>query len=147
MIYGQNDKTAVFFIDGALTNGETASGFVDTQDYDFAVIEVVSSTSNDTTNNFTTLTLSEGTATTGYTAIATFTGDDTTDGFAIPAADTANPQVVARLNVRLDKRERYLKLEAAVLTTQAVVAYAHLSHADETPTTVANLGIGVAQTG
>lgn len=146
MIQGQNDKTVLFFCE-EITNAETVSGYVDTQDYDYAVIECLVGTSNATSNNFTTLKLSDGPDTTGFTALATFTGDDTTDGFTIPNADTSDPQVVVRMNVRLDVRRRYLKLEAAALTTQAIAAFAHLSRADETPTSASDMGVGAVATG
>lgn len=147
MIMSQNEKSAIFLHEAAVTNAETVSAALDTQDFDYATIDVCATTSNDVTNNFTTLTLSEGTVSTAFTAIAAFTGDDTTDGFTIPNADTSNPQVVARMNVRLDKRERWLRLQVAVLTTQDIWAHARLGYADETPTTAANMGVGVVVTG
>lgn len=147
MNYGQNDKTVILFNDPDVTAAETQSGYVDTQDFDYAIIEVLVGTADDPTSNFSTLTLSEGLVSNAFTAIATFTGDDTTNGFVIPVADSSNPQVVVRMNVRLDKRERYLKLEAAPTVAQAVLAVAHLSYKDETPTSVSDLGVGVTRTG
>jgi hypothetical protein len=146
MIHAQSEKDMILICDGGVTNGETATGEIDTLGFDYCTISVCATTSNDTTNNFSTLTLSEGQTTSAYTAIANFTGDDTTDGFTIAAADTSNPQVVARLNVDLTKRERYLKLSATPLTTQAICALARLGYANETPTSVTNLGVAVAKT-
>jgi hypothetical protein len=146
MIHAQNEKDMILICDGDVTNGETATGYIDTLGYDYCTISVCATTSNDTTNNFSTLTLSEGQTTAAWTAIAAFTGDDTTDGFTLAAADTSNPQVVARLNVDLTKRERYLYLAATPLTSQAICALARLGYANETPTSAANLGVAVVKT-
>lgn len=143
MIHAQNEKQMILICDGAVAANATATGYIDTLGYDYCSISVCATTSNGTTNNFSTLTLSEGQTTAAWTAIAAFTGDDTTDGFTIPDADTSNPQVVAMLNVDLRKRERYLYLAATPLTTQAICALARLGYADETPTSATNLGVGV----
>jgi hypothetical protein len=143
MIHAQNEKEVILICDGEVTADETATGYVDTLGYDYCTISVCATTSNATTNNFSTLTLSEGQTTAAWTAIAAFTGDDTTNGFTIAAADTSIPQVVAKLNIDLTKRERYLYLEATPLTSQAICALARLGYADETPTSAANLGVGV----
>jgi hypothetical protein len=147
MIHSQNARYQIFICDGDVTAGETATGYIDTLGYDYCNISVCATTSNDTTNDFTTLTLSEGQTTAAWTAIAAFTGDDTTDGFTIAAADTSNPQVVAVMNVDLTKRERYLYLAISPLTSQAICAMGQLLYADETPTTATNLGVGVQVVG
>ena len=145
MIRSQNEATAIMILDGEVTNGETASGYVDTLDYDYCTIDVLATISDNTTNNFTTLDLSEGLVSNAYTAIAAFTG--TADaGFTVPVADTSNPQVVSRFNVDCSKYERYLRMEVAVLTTQAIAVVARLGYTDETPTTVAALGQAVVVT-
>jgi len=142
MIRAQNEATAVLFVADA-TNGETASGYVDTLDYDYCTIDVVAATTNDTTNNFTTLNVAEGAATNAYTNIAACVGDST---FTIPAGDTSNAQVVARFNIDCNHYERYLKVEAAVLTTQAIAAIARLGYKDEVDTSTSTLGQGVIVT-
>ena len=145
MIHGQNTRSAILISAISKTNGATASGFVDTQDYDFATIDVCTTTADDPTSSATAIVLSEGTATTGFTAIPAFTGDETVSGFAIAVADSDDPQVITRMNVRLDKRERYLKLLVNPRTTQTVWAHGTLSMADETPdrASLQNVGVGV----
>lgn len=143
MIRSQNEATSIIIHDGGVTNGETASGYVDTLDYDYCTIDILATTSNTVSNNFTTLDLSEGTATNSYTVITAFVGDT---AFTIPNADTSDPQVVARFNVDCSKYERYLRVRAAVLTTQGVTAIARLGYKDEVDTTVAALGHGVIVT-
>jgi hypothetical protein len=143
MIHGQNDREVILICDGEVTNDETSTGLVDTLGYDQCIISVYATTSNATTNNFTTLKLSEGQDTSNWTAIANFTGDDTTDGFTIPTADTSDPQVVAQLSVDLKKRERYLLMTITPLTSQALTVVARLSQGDETPVGATALGVGV----
>lgn len=148
MIRMQNEKSELMFAT-ALTNGQTGSGFVDTLDYDYCVIDVIATTSNDTTNNFTTLDVGEGLVSNAYTTIAVFEGDATaTGGFLVPAADTSDSVIVARFNIQCDKYERYLRVRAAVLTTQSVVAIAKLGYKDESPAhTAAGMGADVMVTG
>jgi hypothetical protein len=119
------------------TNAGTASGSIDTKGFDYAVIDVIASASNNTTNNFSVLTLSEGDTTSAYTAIST--GD--TD-FTIAAAETAG-HVVAQFRVDLRARKRYLSLAASPVTTQVIAAVAHLYKGDELPVTAAKAGAGV----
>ena len=143
MIRAQNEATAILILDGEVTNAETASGYVDTLDYDYCTIDVLATTSNTASNNFTTLDLAEGVVTNAYTAITAFVGDT---AFDIPAADTSVPQVVARFNIDCSKYERYLRVRAAVLTTQAIAVVARLGYKDETPTSKSALGQGVIVT-
>jgi len=147
MIYGQNNKAVILISPTSTTNGATTSATADTLGFDYAIIDVCATTSDATNNNFATLKLYDGTATNSFTAIAVLTGDDTTDGFTIPNADTSNPQVVARLSVDLRKYERYLKLECSPTTTQTIWAHMHLGYETETPTSTTNLGIGVLAVG
>lgn len=146
MIHAQNEKSTILISATVLTNGATTSATADTLGFDYATIDVCSTTANVTTSNFATCKLYDGTATNSFTAIAAFTGDDTTDGFTIGAADTSNPEVVARLNVDLTKYERYLQLEVSPTTSQTVWAHMRLGYKDETPTSAADLGVTVIKT-
>lgn len=131
-------KTTIMVSPASTTNAATASGIVDTKGFDYVVIDVLATTSNDTTNNFSVLTLSEGDTTSAYTAVST--GD--TD-FTIPAADTSSAQVVAQMHVDMRGRQRYLKIAASPVTTQIITAIAHLYKADDLPVTAAKAGAGV----
>ena len=131
-------KAAIVISPVSTTNAATATGSIDTKGFDFATIDVLATTSNDTTNNFSVLKLEEGDTTSSYSAVST--GD--TD-FTIPAADTSNPQVVAQFRVDLRARKRYLKLSASPVTTQTITAVAHLSRADDLPVTATKAGAGV----
>lgn len=133
-------KSVIAISPTSTTNGATTTGSFDTLGYDYALISVMSTTSNDTTNNFSVLSVTEGDTTASYSAIAALTGDS---GFTIPAADTANNQVVAQMRVDLRGRKRYLKLSCTPLTTQTIWATAVLSKADEEPNTATKAGAGV----
>jgi hypothetical protein len=143
MIHGQNDREVILICDGDVTAAETATGLVDTLGYDQCVISVYATTADDPTSNFSKLTLSEGQDTSNWTAIADFTGDDTTDGFTIAVADSSNPQVIAQLSVDLKKRERYLLLTLTPTVAQGIAAVARLSLGDETPVGATALGVAV----
>lgn len=131
-------KTAIMISPTSTTNGATTTGTLDTKGFDYAVIDVLATTSNAVTNNFSVLTLAHGDTTSAYTAIST--GD--TD-FTIPAADTSSAQVVAQMRVDMRGRKRYLKLSASPVTTQTITAVAHLYRADELPVTAGKAGAGV----
>lgn len=131
-------KAAIVISPTSTTNGATTTGNLDTKGFDVVDIDVMATTSNDTTNNPSVLTLSEGDTTSSYTAVKT--GD--TD-FTIPAADTSNPSVIAKFRCDLRGRKRYLKLAVSPVTTQTIWAHAHLSAADDLPVTAAKAGADV----
>lgn len=131
-------KSEIVISPTATTNAATTTGTLDTLGFDFAVIDVCSTTSDDTTNNFSVLTLSEGDTTSSYAALKT--GD--TD-FTIPAADTSVDEVVAQFRVDLRARKRHLKLTVSPVTTQTIWATAQLYRADELPVTAAKANVAV----
>lgn len=128
-------KSAIVIAAASITNGGTATGTVDTLGYDFAVIDVCATTSNNITNNFSVLTLSEGDTTSALTAVKT--GD--TD-FTIAAANTSVPAVTAQFRVDLRGRKRYLAITASPVTTQTIWAHAHLFRGDANPVAAAGAG-------
>ena len=138
MIRMQNEKSVLMIHDLGVTNGETASGFVDTLDYDYCVIDVLTTTS-DATTKVTTLDLGEGVVSNAYTTIPAFLGGT---AFTIPESDTSDPIILARFNVDASKYEQFLRLRIAVTTTQGITAIAKLGYKDESdPSTAAGLGL------
>lgn len=123
-----NTKVDVMLLDTAVTNGETATCVVDTKGFDFCSIDVVMSTSDNTSNNPSTLQVTECTqnSTTGAVTFG-LTGDS---DFSIPAAVTSGDWA-HKFNIDLRGRKRYLLVTVTPLTTQAVVVTANLSQADE----------------
>lgn len=122
-------KSAVVINDSGVTNGESATGNIDTKGYDWMTLDVMMTTSNDATNNPSVLKLSESddTVVTNFADISGAVGD--TD-FTIPAADTSNDDIY-KFNVDLRGRKRYIKLSVTPTTTQGVHAIANLGLGDE----------------
>lgn len=125
-------KQVIAINQASTTNGGTASGNIDTLGYDAVTIDVITTTSNDTTNNPSVLKLSESddTVVTNFADISGFVGD--TD-FTIPAAVTSGDWGV-KFNVDLTGRKRYLKVSVSPVTTQTITAVANLFNGDESPT-------------
>jgi len=132
----------VLAINGAsTTNAATATGTIDRLGFDYAVIDVCLTTSNNVTNNPSVLKISESDTTdaTNFSDIGVFKGDDTTDGFTIPNAQTAGitgPFVT--FNVDLTGRKRYLQVDVSPLTTQIVTVLAQLGRGKEMPADAAD---------
>lgn len=148
MIRLQNEASHLLFT-GLFTAAQTASGYVDKLDYDYCTIDVSATTTDVTSNNFTTLDVGEGLVSNAFTTIAVFEGDATaTGGFLVPDGDTSDAVIVARFNIDCSKYERYLRVRAAVLTTQSVTAIARLGYKDESDAhTAAGQGADVMVTG
>lgn len=138
-------KSIVAIMDVAVTNGETVTGMIDTIEFDFVSINTVLSTSNDTTNNPSTLKITEGDTTviSNAAAIDALTGDDA-DGFTIPAAFTVDTLGIFNVQMDIDanKRKRYLFVSVTPLTTQGVAVIAKLSRGDEAPVNATRAGVG-----
>ena len=131
-------KSAIVISPASTTNAATATGSLDTLGYDYVVIDVMTTTSNNATNNLSVLKLEEGDTTASYAAVST--GD--TD-FTIAAASTSEDQVVAQFRVDMRGRKRHLKLTASPLTTQTIWAHATMFRGDVEPVIAANANVGV----
>ena len=132
-------KQVVVILDGAVTNGETVTGVVDTLDYDFMTMDICLSTADSVSNNPSTLKLTE-LDTNVISSAATFGSFEGDTGFTIPACVTAGDYGV-KFNVDLRGRKRYIFLTVTPLTTQVVAAVANLTKGTEAPvnTTRANV--------
>lgn len=109
----QNTCTKVALSPLSVATNATGAGYVDTLGYDEAAVDFILDSAAATSSNPATLKLmeSDDTVTTNFANITAFVGD-ATDGFTIPAANTAAGQIV-RCNVDLRGRKRYLR---AVIT-------------------------------
>jgi len=132
-------KQVIAINQASTTNGGTASGNIDTMGYDFVDIDIITTTSNDTTNNPSVLKLSESddTVVTNFANISGAVGD--TD-FTIPAAVTSGDWGM-KFRVDCRARKRYIKVSLSPVTTQVVTAIGNLSMAEQSPenTTDANV--------
>lgn len=125
----------------SVTNAATATGNIDTLDFDFVSIDVITSTSNNTSNNPSILKLSEAddTATTSFADIDEFVGDGAS-GFTIPDAVTTGLWGV-KFNVDCRARKRYLRVTLSPLTTQVVTAIANLSKGAQAPVSITTANV------
>jgi hypothetical protein len=130
-------KSVIVISPTSTTNAATTTGSFDCKGYDYAVIDVMATTTNNATNNFSVLTLSEGDTTSSYAAVST--GD--TD-WTIATQSTSVDAVVAQFRLDLRARKRYLKLTASPLTTQTIWAHAQLHRGDAMPVAAAAAGVG-----
>lgn len=132
-------KQVIAINQASTTNAATASGNIDTLGYDYAIIDVITTTSDAVTNNPSVLKLSESddTVVTNFANVSGFVGD--TD-FTIPNSVTSGDWGV-QLRVDLRARKRYLKVSVSPLTTQNISAIANLFKGERLPvnTTTANV--------
>ncbi len=101
------NKQVIMISQTSTTNAGTAAGNCDTLGYDYAEIDIISSTSDNTTNNPSVLNLleSDDTVTTNFATVSGFVGDS---DFTIPASVTAG-NWGAKLKVDCRARKRYLR--------------------------------------
>lgn len=141
-------KVVVFLQTTQETNGGTiTSQNLDTIGFDFVSIDVVQTTSNNVTNNPSTLKLqqSDTTDASNYSDISGFVGD--TD-FTIPNVGTNTATVSSyKFNVDLRHRKRYLRLLVTPITTQSFTAVANLFRGDRIPTSAADVNASVVVSG
>lgn len=134
-------KQVIVVSQTSVTNAGTAAGNIDTIGYDYVSIDVITSTSNDTTNNPSVLKVAEddGTVTSNFTDITEFVGDDS-DGWTIPASVTSGNWGV-KFNIDLRARKRYLRVSVSPLTTQVITVIANLSKHEIAPIDATKSGV------
>lgn len=132
-------KQVIAVNQASTTNAGTASGNIDTLGYDYLEIDVITTTSDDTTNNPSVLKLSESddTVVTNFANISGAVGD--TD-FTIPNAVTSGDWGV-KFGVDLRARKRYIKVSVSPLTTQSITVIGNLSKGDEGPNSAADANV------
>ncbi|GMQ90465.1 MAG: hypothetical protein BMS9Abin10_0847 [Gammaproteobacteria bacterium] len=134
-------KQVIVISQASTTNAGTASGNVDTLEYEYATIDVIMATSNVVSNNPSVLKLAESddTVVSNFADITAFVGDGT-GGWTIPNAVTQGNWGV-KFNVDLRGRKRYLKVSVSPVTTQVITCIANLFRGDVAPvnTTDANV--------
>ena len=135
-------KTMVMLQTTSETNGGTVtSQNLDTKGYDVVYIDVVQTTSNNTTNNPATFKIqhADTTDTSNFSDVSGFVGD--TD-WTIPTVGT-NTSTVSSYKFKVDVRhkKRYLRLLISPVTTQSFTAVANLFGGEVVPTsaTLANV--------
>lgn len=132
-------KQVIAINQASTTNAATATGNIDTLGYDQLDVDIITTTSNDTTNNPSVLKLSESddTVVTNFADISGAVGD--TD-FTIAAAVTSG-NWGAKFRVALKGRKRYIKVSVSPVTTQVITAIGNLSRAEQSPESASNAGV------
>ena len=121
----------------SITAAETASGTVDTKDFNFLSIDISLGTVAATSNKPTTFQLVESD---DNTTFATFSGFVAGTDYTIPAGDSSTTQTM-KFDVNLLGRRRYIGLQIASRATQLCTAFGNLSRASETPTNASEAGV------
>jgi len=137
-----NSKTMVMLQTTSATNGETVtSQNLDTKGFDVVHIDVVQTTSNNTTNNPSVFKLqhSDTTDASNFSDVSGFVGD--TD-WTIPTVGT-NTSTVSSYKLKVDVRhkKRYLRVLISPVTTQSFTAVANLFGGEIVPTSATAAGV------
>ena len=123
------------------TNAATATGAVDTLDFNHSVIDIVLATSSAVTTKPTVLKLQES-ATTDATNYSDLSGAVGGTDFTIPAAKTQGESVVTFSVSKAKKpHKRYLRAVVSPATTQIISVVANLFRGDATPANAAGMGV------
>lgn len=130
-------KQVIAINQASTTNGATATGAIDTLGYDYMTVDVITTTSNNVTNNPSVLKLGDGDTTAAYTNISGTVGD--TD-WTIPNAVTSGDWGV-KFNVDLRAVKRYVQVSVTPVTTQSITAIANLYKGDEAPADATGAGV------
>ena len=135
-----NDSKQVIAIDQAsTTNGATASGNIDRMGWDYVQIDVITSTSNDVTNNPSVLKLMHG-DTTDATNLSNISGTVGDSDYSIPNAVTSGSWGV-RFNVDARALSRYIQVQVSPTTTQTITAIASLSKGETAAVDATSAGV------
>lgn len=124
----------------SVTAAATVTGTIDCLGYDYLTLDIGQTSVAAATNKLSTCKISESddTNATNFSDITALVGGGA-GGFAIPNADTQNPQLYA-FNLDLKKRKRYLKVSLAPQTTQTLWAQGQLELAEASPTQASDAG-------
>ncbi len=141
-------KVTVFLQTTSVTNAGTATSLnLDTKGFDFVSIDLLQTTSDNTTNNPSVLKLQQSDITdaTGFADISGFVGD--TD-FTIPTVGTNTSTISSyKFNVDTRHKKRYLRLLVSPVTTQSFTAVANLFRGETTPVSATDVNASAVVAG
>lgn len=137
-------KAVVFLLTTSATNAATVtSQNLDCKGFDFVSIDLISTTSNNTSNKPSVLKLQEAddTNATSFADVAAFVGGGV-GGFTIPNWHTNTATALPlKMNVDMRHRKRYLRLLVSPVTTQDFTAIANLHRGEIVPVSAADVGV------
>lgn len=135
-------KTVLMKLDDSAASGADVVGVIDTKDFDYLTIDVLSGTASAAETAVTALQLGESDTaatdvTTDQTLIPAFTGaaaTSTSAGFVLPARSSTTTNIY-RFNVDLRGRKRYIGCHFEPTTTiaEGVAIVGHLFRKSSTP--------------
>lgn len=136
-------KTVIAIAPISKTAAATATGVIDRLGFNNLTLDVLMTTADAVSNKPSVLKIAESdiTDSTGYADVTALVGGGT-GGFTIPNALTSGDWV-AKFNLDLRARKRYLKLSVSPLTTQTITAIANLAQAEQAPNTATKAGAAV----
>lgn len=136
-------KSAIVINASAATNGATATGMIDTKNYDWLTLDILGTTSNNSTNKPSVFKLQESDDTniTNAVDITKFVGGGV-GGWTVPTQPTQTQDVkLYKMNVDTRHRKRYLFLSISPVTTQTFTAIANLGKAEQSPIAAADANV------
>jgi len=135
-------KAVNFLQTTSVTNAGTATSLnLDCAGFDFVTIDVIQTTSNNTTNNPSVFKLqhSDTTDASNFSDISGLVGD--TD-WTIPTVGTdTNTIGTVKMNVDMRHKKRYVRLLISPVTTQSFTALANLHRGERIPVSATDAGV------
>jgi hypothetical protein len=122
---------------------------IDTLGYDYASVDVVFEAGTASTQDLAlalSLSQSDVDAATSYSTITEFVGGGS-GGFTIPTSMSSTASNVARFNLDLRGKKRYLKVSATPADDSVVCSVARLGKADVGPANASEAGVAVQVSG
>lgn len=137
-------KAVVFLLTTAVTNGATAtSQALDTLGHDFVSIDLIQTTSNNTTNKPNVLKIQQA-DTTDATNFADVSGLVGGTDFTIPTVGTNTATIQSyKFDIDMRHRKRYLRLLVSPVTTQDFTAVANLHKSERVPVNASDAGVSL----
>jgi hypothetical protein len=120
---------------------------IDTLGYDYASVDVVFEAAAATTQDLAlALSLAQSDDNTTFTNITEFVGGGS-GGFTIPTATLTDASNIARFNVDMRGKKRYLKVSATPADDSVVCSVARLGKAEVGPANASEAGVAVQVSG
>lgn len=137
-----NSKAVVFLQTTSVTAAGTATSLnLDCKGYDFVSIDLVQTTSDNTTNKPSVLKLQQS-DTTDATNFADISGAVGGTDFTVGTVGTNTSTILSyKFNVDMRHRKRYLRLLVSPVTTQSFTAVANLYRGESVPVIAADANV------
>lgn len=145
----ESTKTVASIGTADTATGATFSHVIDTLGYDYASVDVVleaNAASTDAMARALVLQQSDTDVSSNYANITSFVGGGS-GGFTIPTTSLSSASNVARFNVDMRGKRRYLRVQATPQAASVVCSVVRLGKAEVGPVSAAEVGVGVVVSG